>query len=81
MKRLVLIAGALALWSVLLSTCYFATKIKNLKTNCKASYHYTDVAGNKGIAKHCFDIEDGMICKNAKHSVRAIRVEEKRICE
>lgn len=81
MKRLVLIAGALALWSLLLSTCYFATKIKNLKSMCKSSYHYTDVLGNKGISKHCFDTEDGMICKDAKHSVRAIRVEEKRICE
>ena len=81
MKRLVLIAGALALWSLLLSSCYFATKIKKLKTNCKATYYYTDAKGNKGIAKHCFDTEDGMICKDAKHSVRALRVEEKRICK
>ena len=81
MKRLVLIAGALALWSLLLSSCYFATKIKSLKTICKATYYYTDEKGNKGIAKHCFDTEDGMICKDAKHSVRALRVEEKRICK
>lgn len=83
MKRLVLIAGALALWSVLLSSCYFATKIKNLKANrkCKSTYYYTDAKGNKGIAKHCFETEDGMICKNANYSIRAIRVEERRICD
>lgn len=83
MKRIVLIAGALALWSLLLSSCYFATKIKHLKENrkCKSTYYYTDVKGNKSIAKHCFETEDGMICKDAKHSVRALRVEEKRTCK
>ena len=83
MKRIVLIAGALALWTTLGTSCYFATKIKQLKENrkCKSTYYYTDTKGNKGTSKHCFDTEDGIICRNKKHFIRAIRVEEKRTCK
>lgn len=81
MKRIVLIAGALALWTTLGTTCYFATKFTDIKEKCNFTYSYKDINGNKGTSKHCFDTEDGIICRNKKHFIRAIRVEGKKVCK
>lgn len=83
MKRLVLISGAFALWTVLLTSCYMATKIKDIeiKKRCKTIYTYTDFNGNKAISEHCFIQEGIYICRDIKHVKKALKVEKKEVCE
>lgn len=50
-------------------------------TSCKKEYTYIDVNGNTGHSKHCFRDNDTFICRNIKRGVRAVKVEEKRICK
>lgn len=49
--------------------------------NCKSEYNYISVNGDKGTSKHCFKDGNTFICRNIKRGVRAVKVQEKRICK
>lgn len=76
MKRLTLITGSIALWSLLVISCYAAVKIIDFKNQSKYEYEYTDINGDKGISKHCFTKNNINVCKVGKHTKRVIKIEK-----
>lgn len=76
MKRIVLITGAIAMWILLCTSCYYATKIKDLEQLPKVEYEYTDLNGNKGISEHCFKRDGVNVCKVGKSLKRVVKLEK-----
>lgn len=83
MKRLILIVGAFTLWITLGTSCYLATELIDVQmsSKCEATYTYKNVNGETKTSPRCFETEDGNVCKDGVKLVRAIRINEKRICE
>ena len=83
MKRLILIVGAITLWTVLGTSCYLATELiePKMSKKCESSYTYKNVAGETKQSLKCFETEDGNVCKDRTKLVRADKVIEKRICK
>lgn len=63
---------------VILGVMY--NELKRIDT-CKKEYTYIDMKGNKGVSRHCFEDGDTYICRDIKHGVRAIKIQEKRVCK
>lgn len=80
MKKIVLIIGAICLWTSLFTSCYFATKLLEIKRKCTTQYDYIDTNGKKGTTQHCYETEDGLICKAKNKSFRVNRFEKLKSC-
>ena len=76
MKRAVLITGSIALWVLLCTSCYYATKLKDLEQLPKVEYEYTDLNGNKGTSEHCFKRNNVDVCKVGKKLIRVVKLEK-----
>lgn len=81
MKRIVLIFGALALWISLCTSCYFSIKVLALKIKCEITYNYIDINGNNGTSNHCYDTEDGLMCRHNKNFIRVNKFNKYKECK
>lgn len=83
MKRALLIVGAFTLWIALCSSCYLATNFIDVRMSgkCKTTYTYKNVNRETKTSTRCFETENGNVCKDGVKLVRAIKINEKRICE
>lgn len=81
MKRIALIFGAIALWTSLCTSCYFATKIISLKYKCNVYYDYIDTNGNKNNSNYCFESETGLVCKKRGKGIKVNKYNKIKICK
>lgn len=80
MKRVILVTGAVALWVSLCTSCYFATKFIEVKAKCKTTYEYIDLNSNNGTSDHCYNTEDGLMCRHNKNFIRVNKFNKYKEC-
>ena len=78
-KRIMQISGAFALWTLLCTTCLWACVMQDLKNQPKYEYRYTDLNGNKGVSKACFERDGVNVCVIGKHTRRVVKIEKYKI--
>ena len=76
MKKFILIIGSITMWVLLCTTCLWAYVMHNLKNKPKYEYRYTDLNGNKGVSKACFERNGVNVCVIGKHTRRVVKIEK-----
>lgn len=79
MKNLIMVFVILDLCCLNGLAYKFYKKLYNLKSNKNIQYEYTDIYGNKGYSRHCYNQYNNFICRKEKKGIRVSKYERKDI--
>ena len=73
MKNVVMLFVILDSWCLVGLTYKFYKKLDDLKLNKNVQYEYTDIYGNKGYSRHCFEQGNMFVCRDVKNVTKVVK--------